>query len=149
MEYLIRPCEEKDLNALIILCSQHAQYERADYTANGKSDALKKALFRAEPDLNVLMVSVSEKIVGYASYTFDFSTWSAQKFLYLDCLYIQPEFRNFGIGEALMLKIKEIAQMNHCVNIQWQTPAWNERAIKFYQRMGGTPREKIRFSLPL
>jgi ribosomal protein S18 acetylase RimI-like enzyme len=149
MEYLIRPCKEKDLDALIILCSQHAQYERADYISNGKSDLLKDALFKPEPDLYVLVVSVADKIIGYASYTFDFSTWNARRFLYMDCLYIEPDFRNHGIGEALMRRLKEIAQVNDCVNMQWQTPVWNERAIKFYQRFGGIPKEKIRFSLPI
>jgi len=67
----------------------------------------------------------------------DFSTWQGQTFLYLDCLYLEPEVRGLRIGESIFEKIKKIAGQNKCSSIEWQTPVFNERAIKFYRRMSG------------
>ncbi|WP_281238360.1 GNAT family N-acetyltransferase [Flavobacterium praedii] len=149
MNYLIRDCQPKDLNAVVQLCQKHAEYERATFNPIGKEDGLKNALFAEQPKLFCLVVQVDETIVGYATYTFDFSTWDATTFMYMDCLFLEEEARGFGIGEALIEKLKQIAIAENCINIQWQTPKFNERAIKFYHRIGGTGKEKVRFFLDL
>jgi len=145
MEYLIRKCEERDLDTLVQMCSHHAAYERADYQPEGKLEALQKALFVEQARLFCLVVENQNRLVGYASYTFDFSTWDAAFYLYLDCLYLEPEARGFGIGAQMMLRLQEIAKGQNCVNMQWQTPNFNERAIRFYSRLGAKAKEKARF----
>jgi GNAT superfamily N-acetyltransferase len=149
MKYLIRDCQPKDINAVVDLCQKHADYERAIFDPIGKKDGLKNALFREHPQLFCLVVEVNKTIVGYASYTFDFSTWDAATFMYLDCLYLEEEIRGFGIGEAIIGKLKQIASDKKCINIQWHTPKFNEKAIKFYHRIGGTGKDKVRFFLDL
>ena len=149
MNYLIRNCKEADLNKLVILCEKHAAYEKAAYSPIGKKDRLNQALFSTGKQLNCLVVEVSNTIVGYATYTFDYSTWDAQRFIYLDCLYLEEDFRNYGIGAVLMDKVKQAGEANGCINMQWQTPDFNEKAIKFYKRIGGVGKEKIRFTLNL
>ncbi|MBZ4044053.1 GNAT family N-acetyltransferase [Flavobacterium hibisci] len=149
MEYSIRKCEIADLPKLIILCQKHAEFEQADYDPEGKEEGLKKELFNENPKLFCLVVAAKQTIVGYVSYTFDFSTWDASTFLYMDCLFLEEEVRSFGIGEILIEKLKEIAIKNKCVNIQWQTPQFNTRAIKFYNRMGAKGKDKVRFTLTL
>ena len=69
--------------------------------------------------------------------------------MYMDCLFLEEEARSFGIGEVLIEKLKEIAAENNCVNIQWQTPEFNTRAIKFYNRIGAKGKDKVRFTLSL
>lgn len=145
MEYLIRPCEAKDLSALVRLCQNHAEYEQATYQNAGKEELLRIALFAENPKLFCMVIESDNQLGGYFSYTFDFSTWDAQSFLYLDCLYLEPDLRGMRIGEKIFEKLREIAALNNCVTIQWQTPAFNERAIKFYKRIGGTGKDKIRF----
>ncbi|MBO9702528.1 MAG: GNAT family N-acetyltransferase [Sporocytophaga sp.] len=147
MEYRIRTCEERDLPVLIDLCAKHAAYENADYDAHDKEMLLNEALFGNYPLLHCLVVEVDEKVVGYASYTFDYSTWSGASFLNLDCLYLDECYRGCGIGETMIMRIKEIAKVKGCCNIQWQTPVFNERAIKFYKRIGGQSRDKVRFTM--
>ncbi|WP_116788645.1 GNAT family N-acetyltransferase [Flavobacterium psychrotrophum] len=149
MDYIIRDCKETDLDKLVILCEKHAAYERAAYLVEGKKERLQYALFSDNRQLNCLVVEVSGTIIGYATYTFDFSTWDAQKFIYLDCLYLEDEYRNYGIGAVLMDKVKQAGEANGCINMQWQTPDFNEKAIKFYKRIGGVGKEKMRFTLNL
>lgn len=149
MEYSIRNCEVSDLPKLVVLCQKHAEYEKAAYSPEGKEEGLKKALFGENPKLHCLVVATKETIVGYVSYTFDFSTWNAATFIYMDCLFLEEETRGLGIGEILIEKLKQIGTEKNCINIQWQTPEFNERAIKFYNRIGGKGKDKIRFTLDL
>jgi GNAT superfamily N-acetyltransferase len=149
MEYIIRKCEEKDLTELVELCGKHANFEQANYSAVGKILLLKNALFVDTPKLYCFVIENKSKLEGYFTYTFDFSTWDAKAFMYLDCLYLEPNFRGFGIGEIIFENLRFIAQQNNCINIQWQTPIFNERAIKFYNRIGGIGKEKVRFFIDL
>lgn len=149
MEYSIRNCEPHDLPKLIILCQKHAEFEKADFSPEGKEESLKKALFDDNPKLYCLVVATDKDIVGYVSYTFDYSTWDAATFMYMDCLFLEEEARSFGIGEVLIEELKQIGIEKNCINIQWQTPQFNERAIKFYHRIGGKGKDKVRFTLDL
>jgi ribosomal protein S18 acetylase RimI-like enzyme len=145
MEYVIRKVGKNDLETLVELCQAHAEHEQSFYSTTDKAVLLKKALFAENPKLFCLVVERSGMLVGYASYTVDFSTWDASSFLYLDCLYLKPEVRGFRIGEVIVEKLKLIAAQNECVNIQWQTPDFNVGAIKFYNRIGATGKGKVRF----
>lgn len=145
MEYHIRAIQAEDLPALVELCHKHADYEQAVYSPINKEDLLGKALFAENPKLFCWVVESNKQLVGYTSYTFDYSTWDAGMFLYLDCLYLEPECRGLGIGEEIMQKLKTVAQQNNCVNMQWQTPGFNTNAIRFYERMGGVGKNKVRF----
>lgn len=145
MEYLIRECTEIDLPKLLELCGKHSKFEQTIYDPTGKENSLKKALFSDSPKLFCFVIESQNILQGYFSYTFDFSTWDAQTFLYLDCLFLEPEYRGHRIGEVVFEKLKEIAKQNGCVNIQWQTPIFNERAIKFYNRIGGKGKDKVRY----
>lgn len=145
MEYLIRTCKEMDIPALVELCQKHSIYEQVPYIATGKEELLKKAIFFNNPKLFCFVIECNDKVAGYFSYTFDFSTWDAKSFLYLDCLYLEPEIRGHKIGERVFEKLKEIAKQNGCINIQWQTPVFNEKAIGFYNRIGGKGHNKVRY----
>lgn len=149
MDYNVRDCKEDDLDKLVVLCEKHAAYEKAAYAPEGKKERLQQALFSGQRQLNCLVVEVSGHIVGYASYTFDYSTWDAQSFIYLDCLYLEDGYRNYGIGAVLMDKVRAAGEAKGCVNMQWQTPDFNEKAIRFYKRIGGIGKEKMRFTLAL
>lgn len=149
MEYSIRDCEPSDLSKLVVLCEKHAAFEKASFSPEGKEENLKKAIFGEKPKLFCLVVATKETIIGYVSYTFDFSTWDAATFIYMDCLFLEEEARSFGIGELLIDRLKQIGIENNCINIQWQTPQFNERAIKFYNRIGAKGKDKVRFTLNL
>ena len=143
----IRLAEPKDLPDIIELCVLHAAYERAEYDANGKEAALKKHFFGTRPSAFCLIAEENGKPVGYATYMLQFSTWDADFYLYMDCLFVREEARSRGIGAQLTDEIKTEARKSDCRLIQWQTPDFNERAIKFYKRIGATSKSKERFFL--
>ncbi|MEO1715245.1 MAG: GNAT family N-acetyltransferase, partial [Bacteroidota bacterium] len=76
-----------------------------------------------------------------------FSTWDAEYYVYLDCLYLEPQTRGQGIGTQIMEEVKAFARAEDCSVIQWQTPDFNEKAIRFYQKIGGVSKAKERFFL--
>lgn len=147
MNYTIRPCQEKDLPELIELCAAHAAYEKSEYDPEGKLERLREAIFGEIKRLNCWIVDIEGKAQGFTTFTFDFSTWDAAPFLYMDCLYLDESCRGLGIGAAIMDKIREVARKHSCKNIQWQTPEFNARAIKFYVGLGSTGKQKMRFFL--
>lgn len=149
MEFKIRKCEIDDLPILVELCRKHAEFEQVNYSPIGKQELLKNVIFSSNPKLFCLVVEINKKIGGYATYTYDFSTWDAKNFMYLDCLFIEENFRGYKIGEKIFENLKQIAENENCINIQWQTPTFNERAIKFYNRIGGVGKNKIRFAIDL
>lgn len=149
MDCIIRKLEERDLATLVELCKNHAEYEQVTYNSKDKEQLLKNAIFAQSPKLYCYVIDSGTELAGYFSYTFDFSTWDAQTFLYLDCLYLEANFRGLKIGEKVFEKLKYIGEENNCVNIQWQTPTFNERAIKFYDKIGATGKGKRRFIIDL
>ena len=147
MSHQIRYVQPKDMNEVVELCAAHAAYEQADYQREGKVKELSDHLFSPTPKLIMLVVEMDQKLIGYASYMKQYSTWDAAEYIYMDCLYLTAETRGMGIGEQLMRRIQKEAQQLNCEWIQWQTPDFNHRAIKFYQRIGATVKSKERFFL--
>ncbi len=143
--YLIRRAFPDDINALIELCAEHAAYEGASYDPRDKCGRLSSALFSTSPRLYAWVVEQHGKLVGYATATQEFSTWDAASFLHMDCLYLREEVRGAGLGRLLLREIARLAFQLGCVNVQWQTPVWNKRAISFYQHLGAEGKQKVRF----
>jgi GNAT superfamily N-acetyltransferase len=144
---VVRRVAESDIDALVSLCAQHARYERAGYDALGKADSLLRAIRAAR--LHVWIALRIDEPIGYASATVEYSTWVAAEYLHMDCLFVREGERGAGIGAALFASVIGFARECGCAQIQWQTPAWNEDAVRFYRRRGATGVEKIRFSLPV
>jgi len=141
---LIRKVEERDIDQLIELCALHAAYEKASYSSEGKRDKLFKHLF-VDKTVECLVVENQKELVGYATFLKQFSTWGADYYLYLDCLYLVEELRGQGVGTQLMNLLKSYAEEENCFQMQWQTPAFNKSAISFYRKIGGVSKEKHRF----
>jgi GNAT superfamily N-acetyltransferase len=143
----VRSIQPSDLSALVELCAEHADFEKASYSSKGKAELLNLALFELPQRLYAWVVERDEGLVGYATATLEFSTWDAAYFLHMDCLYLKPEARGRGLGEQLVHEVAKVAKAKNCVNVQWQTPEWNTRAMNFYKRLGATSKNKVRFFL--
>ena len=141
----IRQAEPSDLPDIVALCNEHAAYERALCTDTGNVDGLSRALFGPLPRLWCLIAEVGTSIVGYATYTRDFSTWRASEFLHMDCLFVREPYRRSGIGNQMIHAIANEARRLGCSEVEWQTPSWNTDAARFYERLGATRDAKLRY----
>ncbi|MEM9819613.1 MAG: GNAT family N-acetyltransferase [Bacteroidota bacterium] len=139
--------QKKDLKQLVDLCARHAAFEQSTYDSDQKEEQLGKHLFSDLPRLFCLVVEKEHRLIGYATYMKQFSTWDADEYLYMDCLFLTKASRGCGTGEKLMEKIKEEGRKAGCSLIQWQTPNTNKRAMKFYERIGASRKSKERFFL--
>jgi GNAT superfamily N-acetyltransferase len=146
-DYIIRPVTKNDLDGLLILMQEHADYERAAFDPANKKNKLETALFNEPVKLSCWVVERDGDLNGFVSFTFDFSTWDAADFMYMDCLYLKPETRGRGIGTVIIKKLHKIAKEMNCINIQWQTPDFNESAIRFYHKNNAASKNKVRFTL--
>ncbi|WP_183579561.1 GNAT family N-acetyltransferase [Mucilaginibacter sp. X5P1] len=146
-DYLIRAVTENDLDELMLMIQEHADYELAEFTPEHKKERLRKTIFSEHAKLNCWVVEQQEKLTGYVTYTFDYSTWDAADFMYMDCLYLREATRGNGIGTAIIQKLRNVAKEKSCINIQWQTPDFNESAIRFYHKNKATSKNKVRFTL--
>lgn len=143
----IRFVQKTEINELVKLCEAHAVFEKSDYDKDGKKAGLLEALFAQTPSLFCLVAEKEGKLLGYATYMKQYATWDADFYIYMDCLFLEESARNLGIGAELVNRIKEEAKKLGCDLIQWQTPAFNKRAMKFYERIGATSKSKERYFL--
>jgi len=143
----IRFAQKKDVSQIIELCKEHADYEKVDYEHKNKTELLSNFLFEQNPSLKCLVVEQENVIIGYATFMKQFSTWDADYYIYLDCLFIKETTRGKGLGRLIMERIKEYAKTEDCSTIQWQTPDFNKKAIDFYHKIGGISKSKERFFL--
>ncbi len=141
----IRPATGADAEAMLRLIHCHAAYEHG--RASVSEAALRSALDGTPAVLAAWIAVQGGGLVGYASATVDFSTWTGQPFLYLDCLFVQDGCRGLGIGARLLAAVRAHAAERELAEIQWQTPDWNEDAIRFYRREGASFLPKARFFL--
>lgn len=149
MTYLIRPATPADMTGLTGLCRRHAEYERAGPPAPDLGRRLDRALFGDPPALGCLILCHGEQAVGYATFTEDFSTWRGDRFLHLDCLFVDIPHRGAGRGGQLFDAIAAVARSRGIGEMQWQTPDWNTDAQRFYQRRGAQGSAKTRYTLGL
>ncbi len=143
----IRFARKGDIEHIIDLCELHAAYEKSSYSRTGKAQLLLDGLLGVNPKLFCLVVEGEKNLLAYATYMKQYATWDAMEYVYMDCLYVREAIRGQRIGEKLVSRIKEEGQKMGCAWIQWQTPTFNTRAIKFYNRIGATYKSKERFFL--
>lgn len=143
----IRWARPKDMDELVRLCAEHAEYERSSFAPAGKEEALAHMLFGPDARLRCLVAEEGGKLMGYASFSVEVSTWDADRYMHMDCLFLRPEARNKGIGRALMARIAQEALAEGVKRMQWQTPSFNVNAIRFYDRLGPEKKEKFRMFL--
>ena len=135
------------MDELVRLCAEHAAYERSHFEPEGKKGSLAHMLFSPDARLRCLMAEADGKILGYATFSVEVSTWDADRYMHMDCLFLRPEARNSGIGRALMRRIAQEALAQGVIRMQWQTPSFNADAIRFYDRLGPEKKEKYRMFL--
>ncbi len=141
----IRAARPADADGLLDLIQLHAHFERG--SASITISALAELLTAATPPTQIVVLEADGALVGYAAYTFDFALWRGARFAHLDCLFVREAYRGKGLGQALFRHVCKLARRAEVDQLEWQTPSWNQDAIRFYTREGGLGRSKVRFSL--
>ncbi|GGV43681.1 hypothetical protein GCM10010277_33540 [Streptomyces longisporoflavus] len=144
----VRHARPADLPRIVELVAEHAAYEKGTPPAPGLDRRLHALLFEvADPRLRCLVAELSDgEVVGYATCAPEVSTWDGAEYLHMDCLFLRDGHRGLGLGERLMDAVATEARRLGLAEVQWQTPAWNEGAIRFYDRIGADAKEKLRFT---
>jgi GNAT superfamily N-acetyltransferase len=141
---IVRPARPDDLDEILALCAEHAAFEGASFQPDQARSALERALFGEEPRARCLVAEEDATVVGYATYALEFSTWGAGEYVHMDCLFVRERHRGSGLGGLLLRGVGEVARSLGC-RVEWQTPSWNEAAIRFYDRAGAASKPKIRY----
>jgi GNAT superfamily N-acetyltransferase len=134
---LIRPAEAPDVPVILRLIRALAEYEREPDAVTATEADLLRDGFGDQKRFHVVLAEWDGAAVGFAFYFFNYSTWQGRPGLYLEDLFVDPAFRGWGIGKALLVHLARIAVEKGCGRYQWQVLDWNEPSIRFYQSMGG------------
>ncbi|MEU7071453.1 GNAT family N-acetyltransferase [Streptomyces narbonensis] len=120
-----------------------------DAGGQGRADEPRGPSHGGTPRLRCLVAELPDgSLAGYATCAPELSTWDGVAYLHMDCLYLTSTARGHGLGPLLVDAVRAEARALGLTEIQWQTPAWNEGAIRFYDRLGATSKEKRRYTLP-
>ncbi len=132
----IRAAGPADVDLIFSLIVQLAEYERAPEQVTGTPELLANALFGEEPTAEALIAELDGRPVGFALYYTTFSTWECRPGLWLEDIYVPPEHRRGGVGQALIAEVAAIAVARGCTRLEWTALHWNEPALKFYGKLG-------------
>ena len=132
----VREATLKDVDILydlIIAIARH--HDQEEFVLTSKSE-LEKSGFGQSPKFGVLLAEVDGKIAGYASYTPNYSIWLGASYMNIDDVFVWEAFRGQKVGEALMVKAREVCKSQGLKRLKWEVEQDNHQAIKFYQRLG-------------
>lgn len=135
----IRSAEARDASLILELIHGLAEYERLADAVVATEASVRESLFGPRPAAEVLLAEVAGTAAGFALYFHNYSTFLAQHGLYLEDLFVRPEFRGRGIGTRLLARLAAIAVERRCGRFEWAVLDWNSDAIRFYQSLGAEP----------
>jgi GNAT superfamily N-acetyltransferase len=132
----IRPAKREEVGEVLQLIQDLATYEKAPDQVEASRDDLLNTIFAKEPRVFCDLVEVDGQIAGMAIWFLNYSTWQAKHGIYLEDLYIKPEFRAKGYGKALLKHLAQICDREGYGRLQWWVLDWNSPAIEFYKSFG-------------
>jgi GNAT superfamily N-acetyltransferase len=132
----VREARESDLDRIRQLIIDLAHYERAAHEVRTTTEQLRVALFGPQPAAYALVAESANQVVGFALYFRSFSTWEGVHGIYLEDLYVMPEYRGTGLGRALLTSLAELAAERGYARLEWAVLDWNQPAIDFYRSLG-------------
>jgi GNAT superfamily N-acetyltransferase len=136
MTVTIRTAAAADVGQVLAFIRALAAFERAPDAVTATEEGLLRDGFGPVPFYHCLIAEQDGQPAGFAFYFFNYSTWMGRPGIYLEDLFVQPEFRGQGIGKALLRRVAAIAVERGCRRIQWEVLDWNTTAIEFYRAMG-------------
>lgn len=136
MATTIRPATPADVPQILTFIRALAAYEHEPDAVTATEADLLRDGFGANPFYSCLIAEHNGQPAGFAFYFYNYSTWKGRPGLYLEDIFVNPEFRGLGIGRALLQQVAAIAVQKNCPRLQWEVLDWNTPAIEFYRAMG-------------
>ncbi len=136
MALTIRLALESDVPQILAFIRALAEYEREPDAVLATEEDLRRDGFGPNPFYLCLIAEQDGVPAGFALYFFNYSTWLGRPGLYLEDLFVLPDFRGRGVGKALLQRVAAIAVEKKCPRLQWEVLDWNTPAVEFYAAMG-------------
>lgn len=137
-EVRIVKARPEDVPVILNLIKALAEYERLSDHVVATEAGLRAQLFGDRPAAEVVLASVGGTVVGFALFFHNFSTFLGRPGLYLEDLFVIPEWRGRGVGRQLLAHLAALAVERQCGRMEWSVLDWNTSAIGFYERLGAT-----------
>ncbi|MDI7660390.1 GNAT family N-acetyltransferase [Cronobacter universalis] len=148
MSYKIRAARPEDATAIYKMIYELAVYEKAPQEVVTTPDEIRETLFGADSKTEALICEIDNKPVGYAVFFTSYSTWLGRNGIYMEDLYVSPEYRGKGAGRGLLKHIAQCAVQRQCGRLEWSVLDWNQPAIDFYLSIGAAAQsEWVRYRL--
>ena len=119
-----------------------AEYEGLSHEVVATEDGLRQSLFGDPAAAEVVLAYAGEELAGFAVYFHNFSTFVGRRGIYLEDLFVFPQFRRKGLGRKLLAYVARAAVERECGRFEWAALDWNETAISFYTRLGARPMDE-------
>jgi GNAT superfamily N-acetyltransferase len=132
----IRPAKIQEVGEVLHLIQDLAIYEKAPEQVEAIEEDLLNTIFASDPRVFCDLVEVDGQIAGMAIWFLNYSTWQAKHGIYLEDLFIKPEYRGRGYGKALLKHLAKICDEKGYGRLQWWVLDWNSPAIEFYKSLG-------------
>ena len=134
----LRAAAPHDVPQIVALINELAEFEKLSHLVVVTPESLAPQLFGDKPAAEAVVAELGGKVVAFALFFTNFSTFLGRPGLYLEDLYVQPQHRGSGIGQALLRHLGALAVQRGCGRFEWTVLDWNENAIKLYKHMGAT-----------
>jgi len=138
-DVLIRKGTADDVPALLSLIQSLAEFEKLSQEVVATAYTLRHHLFDQPTATRILMIDLDGESVGYALYFVSFSTFLGCPGIYLEDLFVLPDYRGRGFGQRVLVRLAQIASEKGYGRVEWSVLDWNTRAIEFYKELGAKP----------
>jgi len=135
-EVRIEAASEADVGLILQFIRELAEYDRLQHQVVATEEGLRQSLFRERPAAEVILAYLAGDPVGFALFFHNYSTFLGKPGLYLEDLYVRPAARGRGVASRIMAYVARQAVERDCGRLEWWVLDWNERAIRFYERLG-------------
>ena len=138
----LRHAEPKDAGTIYAFIVELARYEREPDAVKTTSDILEQQLASKNPPFECIIAEVDNTPCGFALYFGNYSTWRGCAGIYLEDLFVKPEFRGRGIGRSLLQRLASLTVARGGERLEWSVLNWNQPAIDFYTTLGAIPMDE-------
>lgn len=138
MSLVIRAAQPADATLIFALVCELADYENLQAEMDATPEAIAEALFAPQPRLFCDIAEWNGEAAGFAVWFLNFSTFRGRHGIYLEDIFVRPEFRGRGIGKALMARLARRCVEQGYARVEWAVLDWNAPSIAFYRSIGAT-----------